>query len=319
MKKIYILFACIAFLPLHAHSTIMKIPVGFGVDFCTSMAYVKDIEFLIKNDSEWKKFKSLYDQHVINNLQYKEKRIPKIIHQIWLGSPLPKKYKKFQKTWIKHNPDWEYKLWTDKEIAELNLTNKQMYEAESNYGAKSDIARYEILYRFGGLYVDTDFECLKPFEIFNHCFDFYVGIYFTRYKINNAIIGSISHHPILKECIETLNTERKLYDTSDHNIIHNTGPIHLYKAFIKHCQNCSDSCVAFPSGYFYPWPFTFLKENKKNQRNKWIRPESFAIHHWHLSWSEEKSENIPCHPELISPIECKKNSARKRAASQSNK
>ena len=33
-------------------------------------------------------------------------------------------------------------------------------------GEKSDIFRYEILYRFGGVYVDTDFECIKPFECF---------------------------------------------------------------------------------------------------------------------------------------------------------
>jgi mannosyltransferase OCH1-like enzyme len=29
---------------------------------------------------------------------------------------------------------------------------------------KTDILRFEILYQFGGLHKDTDFECLKPID-----------------------------------------------------------------------------------------------------------------------------------------------------------
>src|ERR1700730_3033568 len=42
-------------------------------------------------------------------------KIPKIIHQIWLGSPFPEKYNKYQASWQKLHPKWIYKLWTDKD------------------------------------------------------------------------------------------------------------------------------------------------------------------------------------------------------------
>jgi mannosyltransferase OCH1-like enzyme len=38
------------------------------------------------------------------------------------------------------------------------------FDRASNFGEKSDIWRYEILFRLGGVYVDTDFECVRPFD-----------------------------------------------------------------------------------------------------------------------------------------------------------
>ena len=127
-------------------------------------------------DPYWSGVKKLYDTYAVQDLQYAvTPRIPKIIHQVWLGSPFPEKYSYFQSTWQTFHPDWEYILWTEKEIEEFGLVNQAAYDESTNYGQKSDIARYEILYRMGGLYVDTDFECFKNFDILHHCFDFYTG------------------------------------------------------------------------------------------------------------------------------------------------
>ena len=39
-------------------------------------------------------------------------KIPKIIHQIWIGpKPLPNQYKEFSQKMIEMHPDWEYHLW----------------------------------------------------------------------------------------------------------------------------------------------------------------------------------------------------------------
>ena len=81
--------------------------------------------------------------------------IPKIIHQIWLG---PNKQpdiwmNSWKNNYINKYPEWTYKLWTEQEIDELNLINKKQYENEKFYNGKSDIARYEILYRFGGVFM----------------------------------------------------------------------------------------------------------------------------------------------------------------------
>ena len=95
-----------------------------------------------------------------------EPLIPKIIHQIWLGSSLPEKYKRFQQSWKKYHPDWTYILWSEKEIEEFGLKNKKIYDKTKNLGQKSDIARYEILYRIIVTpIVKTTFH--KKFENYN--------------------------------------------------------------------------------------------------------------------------------------------------------
>jgi mannosyltransferase OCH1-like enzyme len=68
------------------------------------------------------------------------------------------------------------------------------------------------LYRFGGLYVDTDFELLQPEKLdsLHKACDFYCGLTpldCQAFLINNAIIGSIPGHPILKACITSLKEE----------------------------------------------------------------------------------------------------------------
>jgi mannosyltransferase OCH1-like enzyme len=99
--------------------------------------------------------------------------IPKIIHQIWIG---PNKCPDIWiNTWkidyIKKFPDWTYKLWTEKEIEKLKPTmiNRQYYDMETLYEGKADIARYEILYQEGGIYIDADSIWLNGKDLQNLC------------------------------------------------------------------------------------------------------------------------------------------------------
>ena len=55
-------------------------------------------------------------------------------------------------------------FWDDEKLSDLNMVNKELLLKFKNYGAKSDIARLEILHQIGGLYLDTDFECLKQID-----------------------------------------------------------------------------------------------------------------------------------------------------------
>ena len=111
--------------------------------------------------------------------------IPKMIHQIWIGpKPFPKKLKKHVQTWKKHHPTWKYKLWKDEDVKGIEWSgiNKTLYELSWNYGMKSDVLRYQLLWNFGGLYVDVDGECLKPFDILVEKLSFFVG-YLTPFAL----------------------------------------------------------------------------------------------------------------------------------------
>ena len=91
--------------------------------------------------------------------------IPKIIHYCWFGrNPLPASAQGCIASWRKYLPDYEIKEWNE-DIFDVNSIpyTQQAYEAKK-YAFVSDYARFWILYKYGGLYFDTDVEIIKPLD-----------------------------------------------------------------------------------------------------------------------------------------------------------
>ena len=188
-------------------------------------------------------------------------------------------------SWQKIHPDWQYRLWTDADVPGFKLINQKYYDASPNYGQRSDILRYEILCRYGGLYIDTDFECLQRFDVLHHCYDFYTGLSNSgQLDLAMGLIGSVPGHPILKELIKSMKPLPKKFTHVD--ILNLTGPGYFLDCFLKVAKTCEDRTIAFPSSFFYPSPNLLCKSSKEGQR-KFIKGESFAIHYWSCSWMEK--------------------------------
>ena len=112
------------------------------------------------------------------------------------------------RSWKKFNPDWEYKLWDEENIKELKVSDFNVYSKEINPGYRSDILRYIILNKFGGLYADTDFECLKsiPTNILNY--KFVAGVMFgNKPSIGNSILLSSPNSLILKNILSNIKSK----------------------------------------------------------------------------------------------------------------
>ena len=91
--------------------------------------------------------------------------IPKIIHYCWFGrNPLPESAVKCINSWMKYFPDYEIKEWNEDNF-DVNIIpyTREAYEAKK-YAFVSDYARMWILYRYGGIYFDTDVEVIKPMD-----------------------------------------------------------------------------------------------------------------------------------------------------------
>jgi len=232
-------------------------------------------------------FKKKYEQaNFLQVFPEPAARIPKIIHQIWIGDTVPQELKQFQESWRRYHPDWEYKLWTQHDIPFLNLYNKKLIDGAENPAELSDLLRYEILYQQGGVYIDMDFECLQPLDVLHHAYDFYIGIQpldTGLVQLGIGIIGTMPGHPLLKKCIESLEENyknKKLKDT----LTAKTGPIHLTKIFVKYAGTAGLCDVALPAHYFYPLGSAQVMLKK----TKWIQKGSFGIHHWAKTWNKPR-------------------------------
>ena len=119
------------------------------------------------------------------------------IHQIWIGPrPLPSK-------WL---DTWDSKVYRDEDIEDLHLVNQEKYDyyyKNKNYAGATDIARVEIIYRYGGVYMDADSYCLNPIdELLDN--EFFAGIEYDD-RVANGVFGATPEHPILKDYIDRIN------------------------------------------------------------------------------------------------------------------
>lgn len=162
--------------------------------------------------------------------------IPKIIHFCWFGgNPLPQLALECIASWRKFLPDYEIWAWVEAGMApskESLLCDKVMefdvncipYTAEAykqkKYAFVSDYARFWVMYRFGGIYFDTDVEVIRPMEDIISQGNFMgfeqdpdgentPGRYAPRYCFDVALglgFGMTKEHPFMKKMIEHYHT-----------------------------------------------------------------------------------------------------------------
>jgi hypothetical protein len=250
-------------------------------------------------------YKRQYDL-ALSLANYQESpRIPKIIHQIWLGSPVPKKFQDLMQTWKQKHPDWQYILWTDKDIGEFKLVNEAAYNLAPNYGMKSDILRYEILLRYGGLYIDTDQEAVIPHDIFHHITDFYIGFFHdnddvvAKESIGNGVIGACKGHFLLHRVLSYIRSSTlKIIDIKGiggDETLAITGP-YMIKNLLQYLlpsmirKNPSLPFLVLPKPFFYP--LDVIKHEYKllplsqGYLTKYLFPFTYGIQYHTTAWIE---------------------------------
>ncbi len=250
----------------------------------------------------------------------KSTKIPKIIHQIWLGPKRPPGFfLKFRESWQKLHPDWEYRLWTDAELATLDFEMRDLFDASENYGEKSDILRCELLLKYGGVYVDTDFECLKSIDELLYKYDFFAGIEPPHeiiessrvLLVSNALVGACPDHPILKRYKQIIRERWKTAELESFTNIEKVL-VRTFLSFGRAVEEKIDSPdqvnIVFPATYFFPIrpnyirnppePPDFIKkilfafDLKKDHPFSHVMPETMAVHHFAATWQKGPQEMI---------------------------
>ena len=113
-------------------------------------------------------------------------KIPKIIHQLWIGPKSPPT--KLMDTWKnKHEKEgFEYIRWTEQEMNKRGFQSKLMDKVNEmeEINGKADILRWELLYEYGGFFVDADAYCIEPVTYLIEKYKAFVG--FENERVRNA-------------------------------------------------------------------------------------------------------------------------------------
>lgn len=219
--------------------------------------------------------------------------IPKIIHQIWMGPPMPELYKIWMKSWTGLN-GWEYRLWTDQEADAFEFTHPELWKNAKNYGERANILRYEVLHRYGGLYVDVDMQCIDPafFEYAHSHYDFYVGLepLDHGFMTCNAVVGAIPNHPLLTKMIKDMPQYYEgIVKDKNYKKVNFFGPTYISRKLLEYGVRTETTDMVFPGTYFYP---ISIKEvvQKSWDAAALTFPETAAIHWWDGSWLKKEAQ-----------------------------
>ena len=157
--------------------------------------------------------------------------IPRTIHHIWLGpDPLPDDHGQWIETWKRHHPDWEFRLWGEDDLP-TDPIRPEILERLRAPVERADILRLEILYRDGGVYLDTDLECLRPLDPFLDGEEF-VGVCHKPGRITNTAIAAIPKHPLLKRALQEVHPMDMYWTNSSERLKEVAGPLLLERLVV---------------------------------------------------------------------------------------
>jgi len=198
------------------------------------------------------------------------KPITRIIHQIWVGNdPIPAKFREYADGWRRLHPHWEYRLWDNASVSQLDTY--ELIKRAPGPGAQGDIIRLEVSLYHGGVYVDMDFEALKPIDELLDGIEAFTGRAASG-QIYCGLFGATPGHRWLRD----------QYDDMWRVCWHLAppwGPVLMHNWTNRHPE-----VKVFPPEVFYPYEW---KERDGKLGQEW--PGSYAVHHWAATWSPELS------------------------------
>lgn len=128
---------------------------------------------------------------------------------------MPNEYQKYALSWLVGG--WEHRLWTEVDLAGLDMRNRNLFEAAEREAPRDairwrvDVARLEILHRFGGIYADADAVCLRPLDpLLDHRMFLPQSPNDTA-LVTNAVMGAEPGHPFLDALIRELPANATAY------------------------------------------------------------------------------------------------------------
>lgn len=216
----------------------------------------------------------------------KKQLIPKKIHYCWFGKKeKPQFLQKCIDSWSVFCPDYEIIEWNENNYdVSRHAYTAEAYEREK-YGFVTDVARLDILYEHGGLYMDTDVTLLRNLDDL-----LYQSGFIGTEKWGNVNTGGgcgfVPGHPILKELLDYRDNYHFVLEDGSFNI--ETCGMYETRVLINHgfkpdgqLQSVKGVTI-YPSYINHPYDYMSCEDQRKET--------TVSIHHFYGGWMEEEDK-----------------------------
>ena len=215
--------------------------------------------------------------------------IPKIIHYVWVGSPFPERYQHFIDSWRKHNPDFLFLLWNERNIDFTAPVVKELYDARK-FNKVSDLVRHTAVAEMGGIYLDTDFLVFKSLHslLGYDCFYGFQHEHHPNDWVAPGAFGAVPGHWFVRKVLDRMLASKNSFLGLD--IPTALGPKLITSMLRAEGLNhysadgvmVSDIFLC-PTHWFYPFGMD------EEYTEACIRPDTLMAHFWERSWEATMS------------------------------
>jgi hypothetical protein len=217
--------------------------------------------------------------------------IPKIIHYCWFGEEeIPAEHIGYIEDWKKKHPDWQFIFWNE-DNAPLQIPYLKNAKELRKWANMSNYVRLYSIKEHGGIYLDTDIKLVKDLTglLDNDCF--YGFEEFNEqdntFGVNNAIFGAKKDHGFITSCHDELLAKFDGSEEADLSSPRLTTELLIsLKGLSEYKEQLLDDIKLYPVEYFYP--IHYSEAYKLNEFEKYIFPQTIAIHVWARTWIDKR-------------------------------
>ena len=216
--------------------------------------------------------------------------IPKIIHYCWFGKgEMPELYKKCVDSWKKNLPEYQIMRW-DEDSFDIN-TNEYVKRAYENkkYAFVTDYVRLLVLYKYGGIYMDTDVEVVRPLDKFLTCRAF--SGFEKKDCVPTGIIGAEKENNVIKDLLS--DYDNMAFVKADGSLNLTTNVVTITNYFKKHKIKLNGKEQIIEG--FHMFPQRYFCTNSVLLIFNMTPKNVYTIHHYGGGWDKDgkKIQNLP--------------------------
>lgn len=214
-------------------------------------------------------------------------KIPKIVHYIWFGNN--EKSELIQKCQISNSlylNGWDVNEWTESNYEINSCAYAIEAYSKKYYAFVSDYVRFDILYKYGGVYLDTDVELLKeiPEEFLNN--EGFTGVESNDKIAPGLIFACKAKNPIVMEILKDYKNDRFILPDGELNkktVCERVTDIFKKHGFVENGKiQDIEGIKVMSSEYFCAYDF-ITKEFDKTKN-------TVSIHHYSGTWVSKKQK-----------------------------
>lgn len=213
-----------------------------------------------------------------------ELKIPQIIHSFWFSQdPKTKLYQKCVASWKNRLPDYKIIEWNQDNYDCSGHPFVRRAIEEQAWAFASDYARLDVLYRYGGIYLDMDVEVYKSFDdlLGNDA----ILSFSNNVQIDLAVVGAKPQNDVIKSL-------RDLYDNVELPKSKSEFTAFFQPSFVRESlfdlgikmdgtMQRIDNATIFPKEFFMPQEHILFEPFEMTEN-------TYCVHYDNFGWSFNK-------------------------------